>query len=135
MNTKLLKKVKQAILGRPRQFEMEYYFGGSLYIGRKKALPSHCGTAACIAGWAAHLSFGQKTLEQSRFVAQMDPRHMSHIGRDLLEINNEQGDRLFHLAHWPDNFKEQYRRAKSALSRARLSARRIDHFIATNGAE
>lgn len=135
MNVPMLKKVRAAILKRPRQFDMEGYFSSSLDFieGGRKEKPSHCGTAACIAGWAIHLEAGRDKLSETdanRDLGAWDE------GKQLLDIGERQAWRLFIADHWPDKYKHKYDNARAtAKSRAKAAAARITHFIKTKGRE
>lgn len=120
MNVELLEKIKAEILKRPAQFYM-----GSWSSGNLKDLDHSCGTTACIAGWACFLG--------NDFSLEFIP----HRARRLLELDSDQGGRLFHVSYWPDGFAQAYNEAQwgDDDEAARIAAARIDHFIATNGAE
>jgi len=53
----------------------------------------------------------------------------------LLGIDQRTANRLFSLAAWPEKFCEPFDAAKTPAKRARIAAERIEHFIATDGAE
>lgn len=139
MNVKLLKKIKQTILRRPKQFYMNMWFETD------EREYSHCGTAACIAGWAYTIGGDHKKSKTfSPKVAMLTLTDRSHIGNfgfgasklreeatRLLEINDEQALRLFFTHMWPD----QFRCADHLMTNAENAAKRIDHFIATEGRE
>ena len=114
MNIDLLLKVKEQILKQPELFDMSRWF-----------LPTECGTAACIAGWAWLLS-GREEREFSGDRTRMVPQ---------LDLTAEQERSLFHVCDWPRIFAGHYKSARTPAYRARIGAERIDHFIATNGDE
>lgn len=136
MNIPLLKRVKQAILKRPGQFEMGSFFSSVLIFdeGRKEIPASHCGTAACIAGWAVHIEEGKKRIEATRS-DHADAGDVEDVAIDLLMLSESQTSRLFYNHYWPDPFPFEYNAAKTPLARAKVAAARISHFIKTKGAE
>lgn len=135
MNVKLLQKVKQAILDHPKQFEMDRWFQDSLRFGLKgyNVKPAGgCGTAACIGGWAQHLSFGKSTLAETKLKTFYE---IAPDAYKLLKLSSDTGQRLFVQGEWPTPFRTDYIKAKTPLQRAKAAAARIDHFIATKGRE
>lgn len=124
MNTKLLLKVKAAILAEPAKFRMELYF--------QSETSSPCGTAACIGGHAIAISRKWKRL---RAGFKLDSYHPE--ASRCLEIapDSEQADSLFSAGMWPRQFRDRYYKARTAKQRAKAAADRIDHFIATEGRE
>lgn len=130
MNVKLLEKVKEAILAEPRQFVMGEYFvidEGLFDLGRE--IPN-CGTAACIAGWAVTLG--------RRFKNPARARRIPAVGEEavkLLRLDEDGAFRLFLVGDWPWQYREAWSEAKTAKARAKVAAKRIDHFIATDGDE
>lgn len=127
MNTKLLLKVKAAILAEPLKFDMAAWFAPE-----KK---SPCGTTACIAGWAISLDRKWKRLKPG--LSQM--RHFyfrpEKLAGEAIGIDFDQTERLFFRCNWPPGMSHAYVHETTARGRARIAARRIDHFIKTNGAE
>lgn len=123
MNTELLLKVKAAILAEPAKFDMEDWFA--------KSDESPCGTTACIAGHAAVMHRGIQRLSAYNWAWLDTP----DIARNALMIDLKSSDRLFYLPDWPIEFKARYIQAESASECSKVAADRIDHFIATNGAE
>jgi hypothetical protein len=132
MNVKLLRKVKKHILEEPKRFIM------GDWVVRKEA-PGHqvcdddgnyrpfakCGTAACIAGWTMLLS-------------KVDPSTVdsySAAASELLGIGNTFHNPLFYTDDWPLEYEAAYKNAKTPAGRARVAARRIEHFIKTDGKE
>ena len=101
--------------------------------------PSHCGTAACIAGWAIHLNGGLKTpketYEHSKDDAAYYVNFYSPYGARVLGLSSREGDRLFLIGSWPVNFAKRYYLAKTPKTRAKAAADRITHFIKTKGQE
>jgi hypothetical protein len=132
-NVELLLKVRAKIIEEPRQFDMSAWFE------RYVCWPvPNCGTTACIGGWAEAIS-KQKTPEECEG-GWISPAN-------TLKLTGEQASRLFHLQNWPAEFRYEMYHAnpfhvfsadelhKVLAKRAEIAARRIDHFIATKGAE
>lgn len=133
MNVALLKKVRSAILAHPDQFEMKDFFQGSLKLNRRRVPAGGCGTAACIGGWALHLTTKEKTLAESRIAA-----HGLWVWTDaarVLGISFDEAGALLDVREWPEQFRTRYNKAKSVRPRARAAADRISWFIKTKGAE
>jgi hypothetical protein len=74
-----------------------------------------CGTAACIQGWALRFTGG--------FIDNSNP----------LKLTPEEMKRLFYRNNWPVRFHPAPPCTEKSL--AKQAAARIDHFIATDGAE
>lgn len=55
---------------------------------------------------------------------------MGYYGQPAIELTDDQSRRLFLFERWPERFRLDYRR-----NRAKATIARIDHFIATKGAE
>jgi hypothetical protein len=108
MNIELLRKIQKAIDKNPDRFYMDDWHHETA-----------CGTAHCIAGWAQ--------------VLRGEPERSGHI-ENLVAANRLIGCcgvPLFFEGQWPDEF----RGGKFPEEKASLAIARIDHFIATNGAE
>jgi hypothetical protein len=132
MNIELLNKVKEKILDEPGQFIMHMWTSKELarFVRGKevksKRVTVNCGTAACIAGWACCIT---KNLNPAQFNNSFD----SPLFLNALELNSEQRDLLFDFDCWPPQFRVHQNEGTRAF--ARQAAKRIDHFIATNGEE
>lgn len=137
MNVKLLQEVARQILASPAQLNMSMWFvvtdpcgdrleHGSASIARNPALSpvSNCQTTACIAGWTCAL---RPELVQGPDAASAAQR--------LLGLDMSQSQRLFYKGSWPNRFVVNYDTSPSPAARARVTAERIEHFIATGGAE
>ena len=142
MNVAKLLAVKRQILKVPSQFGMTRYFFTDVnhfnnkYELKREKIPN-CGTAGCIAGWAVALEEFQGSPAEAYKAYSRSPHRRAQFLLDLTEIEAE---RLFYLtpsAHesWPPQFREAYQAAKRLRDRARVAARRIDHFIKTGGRE
>lgn len=127
INVKLLRKVKKHILEEPSRFFMNSVIvrgapGAKVTLdGIEREIPK-CGTAACIAGWACILS------------GETEPIGMSRAEK-LLGLDDHGGTRLFVEDCWPDKFHRRWQQSKTLITRAKIAAERIDHFIATKGRE
>lgn len=125
MNIELLLAVKQHILDHPLEFDM------CSYVDISERSP--CGTTACIAAEAVYLGDGityRKLWEMER-----NDSYFTIEGRaiELLELDDV-GEKLFHIAYWPQPFQDQYRMSvevENYRTAAQIAANRIDHFIAT----
>lgn len=130
MNTKLLLKVKAAILAEPRKFDIRHWF--------VKSDKSPCGTAACIAGHAVAIGRRYESLKSGLALVKNDWLHSTaqDIADDIMELTNDQSMRLFVLRGWPNSFHDDYIKAERNMrKRARIAAARIDHFIKTEDRE
>lgn len=137
LNIKLLRKIQKHILEKPRRFLMSTFYVRAKDIDRdffvcdgssgEHVKFEECGTAACIGGWAVFLSATKGVNAQ--------PQDIRGRAIKLLGLKTLMGDELFEVDYWPAKFKDAYDSAKSQQQRARIAARRIDHFIATKGAE
>ena len=122
MNVELLQQVKAHILAEPDAFRMDTW---------------SCGTAHCIAGWALLLNdIPIKNPREHALVQEtISDENPSSVARELLGLGFRQAQNLFFISAWPDAFSEQFAATKSRGERAQIAAKRIDHFIATNGAQ
>lgn len=149
MNVEKLLQVKRTILRDPgSQFVMDSFFAdaesidsSSIEIKRKKV--ANCGTAACIAGTAIAMEMFQNNRQEARrnrgAYAPFD------TAKKILDLNETQAEKLFYLVfqaptlnpnrEWPPQFRDAYLAAKTLKARKRIAAKRIDHFIKTNGQE
>src|SRR5579871_4839038 len=121
---RLLRKVAKHILAEPRRYDQD--------VWRLKGRPGErcwasdgeypaCGTVACIGGWI-------NTLTHARGDAVYNTdRACSQIG-----VSHEGMDRLFGtFDDWPKRYARAYENAKTQAGKARVAARRIEHFIKT----
>lgn len=135
MNVEMLTEIKARILAEPDAFRMDTWT---------------CGTAHCIAGWALRLAdmpvinaeaqpWLQLTTngdEPGQAAADVLGLSMDYDGDDDdFDDNVSEAGRLFHVTHWPEDLQERYEDATSRSERAQVAAKRIDRFIATDGAE
>ena len=139
----LLRRVKKHILEEPRRLNMDT-LGCRVYS--EDGPP--CGTVACIAGWTA-------VLTKKQLPAQDDVDGWRELlcnawekATQKLGLSQEESQRLFAEPRfygnknydygentWPTRFAVRYLKAERSETRARVTAERIEHFIATNGAE
>lgn len=126
MNIRLLKQIKAAILKEPKQFVMSDWF--TKYMDW--TIPN-CGTAACIGGWAIALA-NKVNPEEAKEIFLREENN-EQTPEKLLKLTGEQEDKLFYHSNWPERF--QFKSTDGALARAKKAAKRIDHFIETEGAE
>lgn len=151
MNISRFQKLKAVILEFPDQFDTDDWF-------QKRENVKHCGTSACLAGWAVTL---QKTRSKNPYkalcaifskeevndfdeegytctVIDNSSTVVENIACEYLGITSTQGKRLFYDLNWPTNFGDEYNfhyRRKKYLAAAEVVVARLDHFIATNGGE
>lgn len=119
INTRLLRRIQKQILKEPRRFLMHRWF---------------CDTAACIGGWAIALDKNFKLAKAGVLDAQ-SRRPTSERAAQALGLRRAIAERLFYVDEWPSPFREQYDDALGRAGRARVAARRIEHFIKTKGKE
>lgn len=124
INVALLAKVRDHILEEPRRYRQSTW-------GRRNALVP-CGTAACIAGWAANLG-GAFTLEELR----EGPTETGILAQQLLGLTTAEANILFespHLSRWPERYRVPFNEAwyaDDAEAMARIAADYLNHIINT----
>lgn len=123
LNIELLKKVRDKIATTPEAYDQRLW-------GRH-AETAPCGTAACIAGWAAHLS-GNLSLEY----LQTHSRDCTIGDIAEIEMGLYPGDRnvLFSGSpreDWPQPFADDWGRATSDQERALVAVAFLDEIIET----
>jgi hypothetical protein len=131
INVRLLREVAKHVVGDPKRLVMD------IYLWREKDVPDNrfpawkpqfpeCGTIGCIAGWVV-------TLSRKIKVPYQQVRKQAGF---LLRVNSEQACNLFFPSCWPEKFSRQLLKHNPQTKRyAEITAKRIEHFIATNGAE
>lgn len=122
MNVELLLKVKEAILADPKTYDQENW----------------CGTACCIAGHA--VAIAQPSLYLGARDGMGGGAAIVYDAANLaLDLYGYEFDKLCASGdNWPEPFASEYCEADAAGDagqRAAVAARRIDHFIATDGRE
>ncbi len=137
MNTKLLLEIKEKILLMPRNFKMSAFFSTILEYADKELnrIPDNCGTTCCIAGWAISLQTEEKTPLAGKMFKYRTDGLNEDLGAQYLDLTSSQAVRLFSANYWPEYFQDQYDAAETYIERAQIAAKRIDHFIATEGLE
>ena len=155
INVKLLREIKKMILEEPRRLNMAHFAEmfadsaqpteGNDYEPKKEERPP-CGAVMCIAGHALLAEERSRGFFRKRFTRPVVDRIRTAAegeAQDLLGLTDEQAERLFYFTDWnwlgdegwPEEFADAYIKAKTPAQRARVTARRIEHFIKTNGAE
>jgi hypothetical protein len=150
MNVRLMRVVQRRILARPKNFDMSLFAHG-IYDDDGEL----CGTTACIGGEAL-LAAGAKLIRHPLFIHGMSFLYTSALRRrhpglpvcggvdrvyperaaaKLLGLTYEEAARLFFQSQWPEKYCYAYEDARGPRGRARVAARRIDHFITTAGRE
>src|SRR5271154_2234349 len=103
INRELFENVKAHILAEPLRLDMEE--------GLRTSSVAPCGTAGCIAGWAAILS-GRITHAEVNNLEEkgISWYKVSTIAMDVLGLSGTTSDHddLFYPRHWPEPFKAQY---------------------------
>lgn len=131
MNVKKLRKLQRWILAEPLRFDMRHWVNRDL--AKERHTP--CGTVGCLAGMAVHMEGRDPYEAQWRVQDEAE---------EILGLDRETSNRLFFTESmhplrkaekWPPKFDRAYAKAKTPRGRARVAVRRIDHFIATKGAE
>lgn len=121
MNIELLREVQSHIKQDPKSVNMPYWIEN--YPKHSGLKVPKCGTVACIGGWAELLS-------------GMNPAE-GEAAR-LLGIEHVPGaaNRLFLEHRWPYKFRSLLdKHEPQTKAYAKVVSDRIDHFIATKGAE
>jgi hypothetical protein len=127
MKTKLLREVAKHIAEEPRRLNM-HLISTRVDPSRHEAPP--CGTVGCIAGWACMLS--GMGIDEANW----------RKGEEILGLTSDQSMKLFDFPTtdgfndgWPRKFGKRYVNAKTPRGRMLATVARIEHFIATKGAE
>jgi hypothetical protein len=132
INKDLILLIKEQILKEPMQFMMHDYFAvrlGPLNRIYGFGIPTNCGTAACIAGWAVVLGRGFATPKAAKDSCYVDPKQDA---MELLGLTEEQAEILFYTTAWPVDFQAKWIDAQTYEERAQIAADRIDHFLQEN---
>lgn len=143
MNIKLLRKVQKHILAEPRRLNMNRF--GELLdedtLAELGKFAPPCHTQACIGGTACWI---ERPRIFNRLLKEDEETEIAHRAQKLLGLTSDEADRLFYFAEmrhespdnfWPAKFQDAYEAAKTPIAKAKIAAKRIDHFIATKGAE
>jgi hypothetical protein len=154
MNVVLLEKTKQRILRTPKRLNMKYWGtttkfarrdGGKLFDQLEEPA---CHTQACVAGEILLAAKLVKIDRKNGGIIGLDGTEgccldMRQMATDAIGVNYIKARKLFQFKSWgagfsdgwPTLFETMYHEAKTPQERAEVTAKRIDHFIATNGAE
>jgi len=116
MNTQLFREIQKQIQKTPEKFSMSCFLTDQCCYNPQSIFQDGCGATACIAGWAIVLSGVTKYPEELCF----------RKATVLLQLSDEQGQRLFFDCYWPTEFLP---------STSENAVKRIEHFIETNGEE
>lgn len=126
LNFALFRKVIKKLEAAPEAYNQNTW-------GQKSDI-APCGTAACIAGWAAHLS-GKVTIEElHRRTTSIRDIAGSQLGLNAHEWQQDERDVLFGStpAHdWPEPFRTQWHNAASRRGQARVAIRYLKRIIKT----
>lgn len=155
MNVKLLRKIRDEILKKPLRLDM------GNWVNRQDDI-APCNTTACIAGWAVILDkqnrYKTKWTDEATVAIrdnQASPlrSYFETTGQDCLDLTRIQAQRLFYCQSWPAQFSKPWtelhentflivargrdnrRKLMARRKMAKLTAKRIDHFIKTKGDE
>jgi hypothetical protein len=124
INVKLLRKIQRHILEEPKRLDMECFIDRKADYVTVHEFPK-CGTVGCIAAWAVTCSTKEKVPYSK----------IADRARKLLGITYLQADRLFYASRWPERFKRIDNTNPQTRLHAVITAKRIEHFIKTKGAE
>jgi len=118
----LLNKAAISILDEPTKFDMRMW--------AQEDEKSPCGTTACIAG---HILSQAKQLSSLKELYRFDveDKAMEAMGMEM----GAESTRLFFRSSWPADFFHAHIYAETPEDRADIAFWRIQHFIATDGAE
>ena len=129
MNITLLKKIRTAILAKPKRFDMGWWIETNMGY-------APCGTVACLAGFAVLLnetkgSTGPKAWRAAADRRAPDQDSIANEAQKILDLNASQRTALFAVGGWPLTFQEAYREAQTEAQQAKAAAARITHLIKT----
>lgn len=128
INTELLIRIKDRLLAEPENFEMQSW---------------HCGSTHCIGGWAQVIAGTPVSADVPSDSSALGLTGYKECPGELLNLDEDQASRLFLLYAWPSQFcdpildecRNDVMNPDWRKHLARISADRIDHFIATEGRE
>ena len=142
MHKTRLRQIKKIILAEPKKFDMSDF-------------TNYCNSACCIGGHGVllagmakfkkiDLDFGggkrwslvpTKLGERINDEVEWDTEYgFESMYRESLKLTQKESIRLFVVDEWPAKFRRAYERANDDadfVGRAKVAAKRIDHFIAT----
>lgn len=142
MNIDRMLRVRDVVLAEPDRLELLEDF----VTPRFDAEDRFCGHGLCIAARAA-IDAGFIELRDTPRpgaprtyydVTEEGAKHagfLRELGGAALSISDPQARRLFYVTEWPARLSSAFLQSKQAPARASVAARRIDHFMRTEGAE
>jgi hypothetical protein len=123
MNIKKLRAIARAIKKQPKHYN-QGTFG---YAGHA------CGTVACFAGWACFL---EDKIDPAKFAITRDYRRgISQRATEILGLSPAQASRLFYGGSEDKRFDRIWTNRGTPKQIAEAAAKRIEHFIKTDGQE
>lgn len=136
MNVELLLKIKAAVLEEPLRLNMNRWVinpAAQAYYQNGGVPP--CNTVACLAGWAVALTKNLRGKALFDFHNELGTNIESEAS-ELLNLSDSSRQALFYVQNWPYEFADRLTHARGGTPEyARITADRIDHFIATEGRE
>jgi len=153
---RILRKVQAHILEEPHRLTMQAWgmvhseAGGTTGYEIKDDKVPACRTTGCVAGWTIFLNnlklwkdFLKNAKDAGENINLKNETEPMDVAAEILGLSEEEALRLFVFSSrsvgtnegWPEKFSGRYQRAKTAKTRAKVTAERIEHFIHTNGAE
>lgn len=126
---RLLRKVAKHILEEPARYEQNVWLrlgvpGKVTNLEHIDNAPTEfpaCGTIACLGGWVNQLT-SVRSRDDDTF-----RRACGQIG-----VDSEMGANLFgYNTGWPEPYMTAYENATTLRGKAKVAARRIEHFIKT----
>lgn len=164
MNVELLRQVQKTMMDTGRVDMGNWIEKTSPKADKAKNNPNDhwCGTTGCIAGWAMVLSpqvkldkFGNiktltgelrekvlETMTQKSWCRDATKEQIegwidaadAETGQVLLDLSDDEAQRLFYTENWPAKFEDAYNQAAregSGCGMVKATVARIDHFIET----
>ena len=121
MNTEPLDLVKKQSQLYPKEFQM------SVWRNRVEEDAEHpCGVVACIAG---HLVIN----DRGKDTGELNCYNFFEEGCRVLDISKEQGDKLFYLDHWPQEYAHIWQNGNTQIEKCEALRKRIDLFVESAG--
>lgn len=139
MDKVLIRTITERIVADSRRFDMSLWASNDTYG------VAPCGTTFCFAGeTVASVLPEVEFFADFTFAWQNQAFEYASVARVMLDLTPSQADRLFYVRSWPEQFRDAYAAARYGSSesivkrRARMAdilAKRVEHFIKTNGRE
>ena len=108
MNVKLLRKVEKFLLDEPRRFDMSNWVIDSNSKLARVLKPPPCGTMCCIAGAAV-------VIHEKIKLNHTDLTSVFGKSMGILDLPQDQAERLFAARNWPSKFCAAYNTARTPL--------------------